>query len=439
MKLIKYYLVGGAVRDMVMGVPYNDYDFVVVGATPSDFSNWKSVGNDFPVFLEPTHGWEVSLARTERKIGVGYTGFETEWNGVTLEQDLSRRDLTINSMAIEVVFDVSVLAGSPVTVGEVIDPFNGMDDISKKLLRHTSEAFIEDSVRVLRVARFLAKFDKYWTDGSDHWKCSKELHTLLESVDVDDLTPERVWLEMYKSFKEDNPSAFFDNMSVWNNLFSLWDSMWKTPQKPDFHPEGNVGIHTGMVMDYATKTWHDPEIVFAALCHDFGKPTCWGKYGNAHGHEVAGLPLINEFCDKWKVPNSYRELALITCEFHTKVHGCMSRGTNGWMKPKSIMKLFEDTGALKKPERFRKMLKACEADAKGRGAGAEQIAEFESKPYLQREYLEDCLIAALGYNSKPLSEKMLAEGKTGVIIGQTIRQEKIKLIREVQNKWRNNL
>jgi tRNA nucleotidyltransferase (CCA-adding enzyme) len=437
--MIKYYLVGGAVRDMLMGVPCNDYDFVVVGASPSDFYNWKSVGKDFPVFLEPTHGWEVALARVERKVGVGYTGFETEWNGITLEQDLSRRDLTINAMAIEVDFAASVLIGEPVTVGGVIDPFNGVSDIKAKVLRHASSAFTEDSVRVLRVARFLAKFDKYWVDGVNHWKCSPELYEILESVDVNDLTPERVWLEMSKSFFEYNPSAFFDNMSDWNNLFPMWEAMWKTPQKEDHHPEGCVGIHCAMVMDYAAKTWSDTEIVFAGLCHDFGKPVCWEKYGNAHGHEVEGLYYINDFCARWKVPNSYRELALITCEYHTKVHGCMSRGTNDWMKPKSIMKLFEDTGAMKKPDRFLKMLKACEADAKGRGASAEQIAEFESKPYLQRSYLEDCLSGVLNYNSKPLSKKMLAEGKTGVIIGQTIRQEKIKLIREVQKQWKEKV
>jgi tRNA nucleotidyltransferase (CCA-adding enzyme) len=229
--VIKYYLVGGAVRDMVMGVTCNDYDFVVVGASPSDFSDWKFVGKDFPVFLEPTHGWEVALSRTERKIGVGYTGFETEWNGVTLGQDLSRRDLTINAMAIEVDFAASVLAGKPITVGGVIDPYGGVSDIKVKVLHHTSEAFIEDSVRVLRVARFLAKFDKYWVDGSNHWKCSPDLYKLLEYIDVNDLTPERVWLEMSKSFSEDNPSAFFDNMSDWNSLFPLWEDMWKTPQK----------------------------------------------------------------------------------------------------------------------------------------------------------------------------------------------------------------
>jgi tRNA nucleotidyltransferase (CCA-adding enzyme) len=437
--VIKYYLVGGAVRDMIMGVTCNDYDFVVVGATPSDFSDWKSVGKDFPVFLEPTRGWEVALARVERKVGVGYAGFETEWDGVTLEQDLFRRDLTINAMAIEVDFAASVSVGEPIAVGGVIDPFYGISDIKSKVLRHTSAAFIEDSVRVLRVARFLAKFDKYWVDGGNHWKCSSDLYKILESIDVRDLTPERVWLEMLKSFYEDNPSAFFDNISDWNNLFPEWESLWKTAQREDHHPEGCVGIHTGMVMDYAAKTWHDTEIIFASLCHDFGKPICWEKYGNAHGHEVEGLPIINQFCDKWKVPNSYRNLALVTCEYHTKVHGCMSRGINGWMKPKSIMKLFEDTGALKNPDRFVKMLKACEADAKGRGSGVEQIAEFEAKPYLQRSYLEDCLSKVLNYKSKPLAEKMIAEGKTGTIIGQTIRQERIKLIREVQNQWKERV
>jgi len=433
--VIKYYLVGGAVRDMVMAVPCKDYDFVVVGAKPSDFSNWKSVGNDFPVFLEPTNGWEVGLARTERKVGEGYTGFDVECNGVTLEQDLSRRDLTINAMAIEVDFEASVLLGEPVTIGSVIDPFSGIPDIKNKVLRCTTKHFAEDPLRVLRVARFMARFGT-WKVASSTWRLMQQIYL---SGELLNLVPERVWLETKKALSERTPSLYFKTLKNYDHLFLEINHGYTTPQKVTHHPEVWVGIHQELVVDYAAKTWGDTEINLACMLHDLGKHPCWLSYGNAFGHEETGFAVVNKFCDKWKVPNSYRNLALITCEYHTKVHGCIGRGSNDWMRPKSIMKLFEDTSALKKPEQFYKMLKACEADAKGRGNGAEQIAEFENNPYIQREYLEDCLRAVLGYDSKPLSEKMLAEGKTGVIIGQTIRQEKIKLIREVQDKWKERL
>lgn len=197
--------------------------------------------------------------------------------------------------------------------------------------------------------------------------------------------------------------------------------------------------HTMLVVDYASKHYNDPEVTFAALMHDLGKKPTYDLYGNAHGHELAGLPLINSFCDKWKVPNSYRNLALLVCEYHTKVHGCMGRSTNDWMRPKSIMKLFEDTGALRNQSRFQKLLKACVADAKGRGNGSEQISEFENKPYHQYDYLLECLNAASSLDTSLLSNKLLTEGKSGITIGEVIRQERIKLIRGIQNEYKSKV
>lgn len=421
-KKVTIYLVGGAVRDYFFDIPPKDMDYVVVGSSPSEMLSlgFKQVGKDFPVFLHPVSGDEYALARTEQKVGEGHNGFTCEWEGVTLKEDLSRRDLTINSMAWDCSRDF----------GMMYDPFGGRQDIKDKVLRHTSEHFSEDPLRVLRVCRLLSRFDDY-VNHTNSWKIHPDTYALIKGIDLSSLTPERVWMEMEKALGEENPSVFFDKLSGISNLLPEWDDMWNTPQKPEHHPEGNVGIHSGMAMDYAAKTWNDPEINMALLCHDAGKPSCWEKYQNAHGHEKEGLPFIEDFCDKWKVPNKYRKLALLTCEFHTKVHGCLGRGSNKGMKPKSIMKLFEDTGALSNPQRFTKMLKACEADAKGRGNGVEQILEYENKPYPQRDYLQRCLDKVLTFKSGEMSKRLLAEGKSGVMIGDLLRQEKIKLIRGV--------
>ena len=195
--------------------------------------------------------------------------------------------------------------------------------------------------------------------------------------------------------------------------------------------------HTMLSLDYAAKTYNGAEINFAVLLHDISKPLCHKERGNSYGHELAGVPLIKEFCDKWKVPNNYRDLALLVCEHHTKIHGVMSRGTNAWTRPKSIMRLFQQTNALVKPERFEKILKACRADAAGRGANTEQIKEFEDKPYLQKEYLTECLQAARMVNTKEVSLPAIEKGKSGIEIGEMIRVARIDAIRGVQHKWKS--
>ncbi len=394
---VTIYIVGGAVRDYFLGVESKDKDYVVVGSSPSEMLNlgFKQVGTDFPVFLHPLTQDEYALARTERKIGEGYSGFDCDWEGVTIEEDLSRRDLTINSIA----WDCSR------NLGHVIDPFHGLQDIKDKVLRHTTEAFSEDPLRILRVARFLSRF------GED-WCVAEETRLLCYSMAISgslyELKPERVWLEVEKVLKHKQPSVFFD----WLLFAPMFDDVYwliQTGQRLDHHPEGDVWTHTALVMDYAGKTFEDPEVTFAAFTHDFGKPVCWEKYGNAHGHELEGLVYIEDFCNRWRVPNSYKALALMTCKQHTKVHGILGRNAQAMTRPKSIMKLFEETSALAKPERFLKMLKVCESDAKGRGRTLEQVEEFENKPYPQRQYLVDCLNAALQLDTKSISTKMLDE------------------------------
>ncbi|BAV80904.1 tRNA nucleotidyltransferase [Vibrio phage RYC] len=436
--MMKFYLVGGACRDILMGESPKDFDFVVVEPDEGYFKDWDMVGRDFPVFLEPTHGWEVAFARVERKAGTGHKGFVADTKGVTLEEDLLRRDLTMNAIAIEVDFEATVKLEEPVTVGAWIDPYNGQQDIKSSTLRAVSPAFKEDPLRALRVCRFMSQKDATIPDQTtvdyiQEMRSLGELHTL---------TKERVWGEMEKALKSPNPSQFFTAAQHYCGMFDNIRWMKNTPQNPVHHPEGDVWVHTVLVMGYAAYYFNDPEINFACFTHDFGKPEMWEKQENAHGHEEAGLSYIEGFCRRWRIPNSYKELALITCEHHTKVHSCFGRDGNNWVKPKSIMKMFEKTGALSKPDRFKKFLKACEADAKGRGIfgltsdNEKSFNAFISKPYPQRQYMIDCLEAVRNMGTKEISQKMLSEGKDGVSIGLKIREERIKCIRGVQRDWK---
>jgi tRNA nucleotidyltransferase (CCA-adding enzyme) len=217
--------------------------------------------------------------------------------------------------------------------------------------------------------------------------------------------------------------------------------MSRTPQRLDYHPEGDVWTHTELVMNYAAQTWGDPEITWACFTHDFGKPYCWEEYETALGHEKDGLRFIEGFCKRWRLPNSYRDLSLLVCEHHTKVHGCMGRSAQGWTRPKSIMALFEKTGALSHTERFKKVLKACAADAKGRGKEWHEDKTktkeyYLNKPYHQRPYLEECLKAVLELDTKSISSKLISEGREGKFIGEQIRVTRIDAIRQVQRKWK---
>lgn len=364
-------------------------------------------------------GNEYALARTERKTTPGYSGFSCEWAGVSLEEDLSRRDLTINSIA------------KDLDTGEIIDPFNGRQDIELRLLRPTTEHFKEDPIRVLRAARFLARYPEF--------EPSKSLYTLCREVapELEHCAPERVWKELEKALSETEPSRFFNFLSVFK-VFSIWEDLKWTKQKPEHHPEIWCGLHTELVINEAAKANSCPEVVFACLCHDFGKPECFSLYGNALGHEEVGLKHINEFCDKYKVPNSYRDLALLVCKQHTKVHSCLGRSSNDWMRPKSIMKLFEETRALQQPERFYLVLDACECDAKGRGSAGASREKYSTLEYKQKHYLTECLEAVLSLDTKPIAQALLDKGTSGTIIGLEIRAARISAIRGVQHKWKKN-
>lgn len=409
---MKIYLVGGAIRDELMGKEPKDLDYVVVGATPDQMLNlgYKQVGSDFPVFLHPETGEEYALARTEVKNGDGYQGFNCHFGvEVTLEEDLARRDLTINAMA------------KDLDTGEIIDPFGGRADLENKVLRHTTTAFAEDPLRVLRVARFLSRFGSEWhADAYTKWLC----YGMSRRGDLDHLTKERVWLEIEKTLKEPNPEIFFDWL-FFTELFPICWEMIRTEQRADYHPEGNVWNHTKEVMQVAAQTWGDPEVNFAAFCHDFGKPKCQREDGNQYKHDVVGAKLVDEFCKEWKVPNNYRDLAVMTARQHTRCHNALK------MRPEKIMKLFEETNALAKSERFDKMLKACVADARGR------TEKFRHVEYPQCDYLLSCLKAVKELDTKSISAKMLAEGKQGKSIGHAIRKARVDAITEEKRKWKN--
>jgi tRNA nucleotidyltransferase (CCA-adding enzyme) len=419
----KTYLVGGAVRDALMEIACNDLDYVVCGSTPQEMldNSFKEVGATFPVFLCPETGDEYALARKEYSTGDGYKDFKCSFGKeVTLEEDLLRRDLTCNAIAIDTFTE------------ELIDPYNGIQDIKNKILRHTSESFRDDPVRVLRLARFYARFGSEWTIAPETTALCVKMYKegMLYS-----LTPERVFLELEKALKTQQPSLFINTLHGFG-LFPILESLESIPQREDHHPEGNVGTHVRMAMDYAARTYGDPEIVFSVMMHDCGKYESYERFGNAFGHEEYGVPYVEATCKQWKIPNNYRDLAVLVTKHHGKIHGTMGRGSNSWTRPKSIMKLFQQTNALVKPERFEKILKCCVADARGRGGTPEQIEEFEAKPYPQKEYLLECLQAARMVNTKEVSLPAIKKGKSGMEIGEAIRVARIDAIRAVQRKWK---
>ena len=433
---MRVYIVGGWVRDTLLGLKPKDADFVIVGCSPQDMldKGFKEVGKDFPVFIHPVTADEYALARVERNVSQGYKGFECTWEGVTLEDDLARRDLTINAMCypVEVHND-----GSFNITGELVDPFNGSVDLDNKVLSPVTDSFMEDPVRCLRAARFLAKYPEFKPSLYLTSMCTE----LKSSGELESLVPERAWLETEKALSTNNPSTYFTFLQKYNVLGDNVRGMQCTVENNIHHPEENVWEHTSMVMDYAAQTYCDPEINFACFMHDFGKEYCYTTYGNGHGHEGEGLRFIEEFCDKFKVPNCYRDLALLVCEHHQRVHASLGRGANKGMSPKSIMNLFEKTKAEVKFDRFEKILKCCVADSKGRGLSESEDYTltkdyFLNKAYHQAEYLSECLKAVKSVDTKVISGKLLANGKSGQTIGLEIRAAKIYAIRGVYNKWK---
>ena len=354
---MQIYCVGGAVRDELLGLPIKDRDYVVVGTTPQAMldAGYKPVGKDFPVFLHPSTHAEYALARTERKTAKGYKGFAVyAAPDVTLEQDLSRRDFTINAIAQD-------------GAGTLIDPFNGQADIQAKVLRHVSDAFVEDPVRILRAARFSARF----TDFTIAPETLKLMQQMVADGEVDALVPERVWQELAKGLMEAQPSRMFEVLRACGALQCILpelNQLWGVPQPPQHHPEIDTGVHVMMVIDYAAKQGFSLPVRFAALMHDLGKGTTPAEMLPRHiGHEARSVQLLKGICTRLRVPNDCKELGQIVAQFHGKLHQVPQ------MKPSSLLAFLLELDAIRQPNRFKDFLKACEADSRGR-AGLENCA-----------------------------------------------------------------
>lgn len=394
------YLVGGAVRDKLLGLPLKDRDWVVIGATPQEMESlgYKPVGKDFPVFLHPDTREEYALARTERKTAPGYKGFSFNTSvDVTLEEDLKRRDLTINAMAED-------------ESGNLIDPFHGADDLKTGTLRHVSEAFVEDPLRVLRVARFAARFNFSVADET-----LQLIQTISQSGELEALIPERVWTEIERALGEPSPVRFFEVLREGNALEKIFPELNKlfgVPQPEHHHPEIDSGLHTMMVLEQACKLSNDPLVRFAALVHDLGKGnTPEDLLPKHHGHEERGVDLIQKLCDRYKIPNKFRELAVIVARHHLDCHRIRE------MHAATILKKLEQMDAFRRPERFKQFLVACEADARGRKG-------LEDRPYPQANIFFDYQNAA---KSADISH---IEGN-GPEIGERVREERLQAIQNI--------
>jgi len=403
---MKIYLVGGAVRDKLLGLEVKDHDYVVVGSTPEEMlkKGFKPVGKDFPVFLHPKTHEEYALARTERKTAKGYHGFAFNTDkSVTLEDDLSRRDLTINAMAQEI------------ESGVIIDPYNGQTDIKNKVLRHVSDAFKEDPVRILRIARFAARFAHLG------FKVDAQTNVLMQEMvkkgEVDALVSERVWQELSKALNEKTPSEFVKvlrNCQALKVLFPEFDKLFGVPQTKKWHPEIDTGIHCMMAMDKAAKL--DNDTAFAVFNHDLGKGITPKDILPSHkGHEASGVPLVQAVCDRLKVPSQHKKLALNVCRWHLHSHMAFE------LRAGTINKLFQSTGAYQNPQQFDKFLQACQADALGRQG-------LEDKKYPQADYLRKCLNSTNAVDVQAL----IAKGFAGELLGIEINQQRIKLIKRVK-------
>ncbi len=402
---MKVYLVGGAVRDKLLGLPVKDRDWVVIGSTPEEMESlgYKPVGRDFPVFLHPQTHEEYALARTERKTGPGYKGFSFHTSAdVTLEQDLIRRDITINALAED-------------ENGEIIDLYKGQNDLKSGILRHISPAFIEDPLRVVRVARFAARFN--FTVADETMELMKDLS---ESGELESLVPDRVWVDFEKALDTRHPTQFFEVLrqcSALKILFPEIDQLFGVPQPPEHHPEIDTGIHTMLVLSQACLLSDDLTARFAALVHDLGKGTTpKDKLPHHHGHEQRSVKLVKKLCDRYRVPNRYRELALVVAKEHQTCHKINE------LRADTVARKLDLIDAFRRPDRFEQYLKACEADAKGR-TGFEQINYYNADIF--RKYYE----AAKNIDTQSLIDS----GLEGIELGNSIRKMRIKAIEAVKS------
>ena len=401
---MRIYLVGGAVRDKLLGRPLVDRDHVVVGALPEELlaRGYRPVGKDFPVFLHPTTGEEYALARTERKSGRGYHGFVFQADAtVTLEQDLARRDLTINAIAED-------------EHGVLTDPYHGVRDIEARVLRHVSPAFVEDPVRVLRVARFAARFAPLG------FTVASETMTLMRQMvgdgEVNHLVAERVWAETRKALSEAQPSAFLRvlrDCGALAELFPEIDALYGVPQRAEFHPEIDTGVHLEMVLDAAARLAPGDDLVgFCALLHDLGKALTPANELPRHiGHEHRGVALVRALCTRLKVPTEHAALAELVCREHLNAHRAFE------LKPATILKLLGALDALRRPARLDTFLLACEADKRGR-------LDHEHDAYPQADYLREARAAAALVDATVF----VAQGLAGPAIGNAMEQTRIHAI-----------
>ncbi len=408
---MQVYLVGGAVRDQLLDLPVKERDWVVVGSTREELLrlNYREVGRDFPVFLHPQSREEYALARRERKVAPGYRGFTVEFGPeVTLVEDLARRDLTINAIA-------------QAADGSLIDPYDGSRDIGGRVLRHVSDAFIEDPVRVLRVARFAARFAPL--EFSVAPETLSLMKNMVEAGEIDSLVAERVWTETEKALRCPGASEFFKvlrDCGALKRIFPEVNALFGVPQPPEWHPEIDTGVHTLMVLDQAGLLSDDPRLRFAALVHDLGKGTTprseWPRH---RGHEERSVELIDGLANRLRIPSEYRDLSIIVARYHGIVHRAFE------LRAKTILEFMERADALRRPERFSMALLACEADARGRTG-------LESKPYPQRQYLSAARDAAAAI-------KLSAEDATrltGPAIADHLHRRRLEAIEKLREAAR---
>lgn len=397
---LKVYCVGGAVRDGLLGLPVQDHDWVVVGATPEQMEalGYRPVGKDFPVFLHPATHEEYALARTERKTALGYKGFAVyAAPDVTLQQDLSRRDFTVNAIA-------------QAQDGSLIDPYNGISDLRAGILRHVSAAFSEDPVRILRAARFVARFG-----FSIAPETLELMRVMVANGEVDALVAERVWQELARGLMEKNPSRFIATLrdcGALKKILPELDALFGVPQPPQHHPEIDCGIHTMMVLDDAAQHGYALEVRFAALMHDLGKGNTPKEILPRHiGHEARSVDLLRALCERLRVPGECRELGLLVARYHGDTHRALQ------LRPDTIVRLFQNCDAWRRPQRFAQLLQACASDARGRTG-------HEQDDYPQAHFLQRMLQAAQAVNAGEIAQQ--CEDKN--LIAERVREARIMAV-----------
>ena len=403
---MQVYLVGGAVRDHLLGHPYHEKDYVVVGATPAQMLDlgYQPVGKDFPVFLHPQTKEEYALARTERKSGTGYHGFEFHTDvSVTLEQDLIRRDLTINAMAMD-------------DVGQVYDPYGGQQDLENRILRHVSDAFVEDPLRVLRIARFAARYTSAGFVIADETMAL--MQRLTESGELNALIPERVWKETSRALSERHADVYFEVLrqcGALKVLFPEIDALYGIPQRPEYHPEIDCGIHTMMSLQQACLQNYSLDVRFAVLVHDLGKALTPVEELPRHiMHEERGIKPVNDLCDRLKVPTYTKQLALAVCKEHLKCHQAFN------LKPGTLWRLLQRLDVLRRPERVEAFVQACECDSRGR-------LGLEDRAYPQAQYVLDAMQTVRAIKAQDLPADI-----QGPDIGEMLIERRIHALAELK-------